>query len=285
MPITLTGFKKNMLLELSSLYDKPESEAIFRIMSEHILRYNSIDIVMHSNKELKTEYLNQLNAVLQRLKKGEPIQYITGYTHFYDLKIEVEPSVLIPRQETEILIDYLIDIYKSKGRLNILDIGTGSGCIAIALKKNLLDAEIYAVDISKKALNVAKRNAELHNVELHFMQMDILNPNNIILDKFDLVISNPPYVRKSEKALMHDNVVLYEPDLALYVEDEEPLVFYKAILNYCELVLKPTGRLIFEINESFGEQISTIFKTHNYNDIKVINDLNQKDRFITGIKM
>jgi release factor glutamine methyltransferase len=285
MPITLSGLKKNMLSELSSLYCKYESEAIFKVLIEHVLGYRPIDIAFNRNSEIKADKLNQLNTILLRLKQAEPIQYITGYTTFYDLKIEVEPSVLIPRQETEILVDYLINKYKAKGKIKILDIGTGSGCIAIALKKNLPDTIIHAVDVSKKALKIAKRNALIHGLEINFSHIDILNPNTTILGEFDLVISNPPYVRQSEKAFMHKNVVRYEPALALYVEDEEPLIFYKAILKYCELVLKHPGQVIFEINESFGNQLLILLEKNGFNKIKLIKDFNQKYRFIKGEKI
>lgn len=282
--MNLADFKKKMIQELLSLYDEYEAGAIFRIVAEHVFDYQSTDIILNINKEIDVEQFNQLNNILSRLKNSEPVQYILGRTIFYDLEFEVEPSVLIPRQETEVLADYLIKKFRSLQQLKILDIGTGSGCIAIALKKNIPGATVYAVDISEEALRVAKTNALKNEVEINFSKLDILNPDKYIPNEFDLIVSNPPYVRKSEKETMHKNVVMYEPELALYVEDEDPLVFYHAILRYCEKTLKQKGTIALEINEIFGDKLNKLVEGTGFCEIKIIKDLNHKDRFITGIK-
>ncbi len=284
MPLTLSGFKKKMVKELSSVYDEQETGALFRLIAEDVLGYHPTETLLHGKDEINETDLKKMNAQLRRLIRSEPIQYILNKAWFYDLEFFVGPEVLIPRQETEIMTDMLIKQFQSSRQIKILDIGTGSGCIAITLKKHLPESVVHAVDISSKAMEVAKKNAKKHHVKIHWSQLDILHPKKIFHSPFDIIASNPPYVRKSEKKLMHKNVVGYEPELALYVEDNDPLIYYDAIIKYCEPALKQSGTLALEINEHFGEAIKKLLVQKGYGQVEIIKDLNNKDRFIKAIK-
>ena len=207
----------------------------------------------------------------------EPIQYILGRTSFYDLEFNVTPGVLIPRQETELLVDIILKDYSLSGK--ILDIGTGSGCIAVSLKKNLPEAEVFALDISQNALDIAKLNSKSNNLHIDFIHGDILNPGLTINHTFDLIVSNPPYVRNSEQQKMHDNVLQYEPHTALFVPDDDPLVYYRAIADFCMRNLKSSGILALEINESLGFETKSELEKYTFSTVEIVKDLNNKDRF------
>jgi release factor glutamine methyltransferase len=284
MPQTLYNIKKLFHKELKLLYDEQETGMIFQIIAGHVLHYNHVDIIVHGHDVLESQVVETLLDCLKRLANSEPVQYITGKADFFDLTFVVTPAVLIPRQETEILIDWLIKEYRNKPAISILDIGTGSGCIAVASKKNLPGSLVCALDISSQALQVAKKNAKLNQVQIQFTEMDIFRPEPMTNGPFDLIVSNPPYVRKAEKELMHNNVLDFEPALALFVDDDNPLVYYNAIFNFSREALKPSGRLAFEINEHFGREIEELFLKNGFTDVQIIQDLNYKDRFVTGIK-
>jgi release factor glutamine methyltransferase len=284
MPQTLNDIKKLFHKELESLYDEQERGMIFQIIADHVLHYNRVDIIMHSQDVLEEQVIKTLSDCLRRLSNSEPVQYITGRTDFYDLTFVVTPAVLIPRQETEILIDWLVKEHKNRPAINILDIGTGSGCIAVATKKNLPACCVSALDISKQALEVAKKNALLNHVQIQFIEMDIFKPEPLTNRPFDLIVSNPPYVRMAERQRMHNNVLDFEPAIALFVEDNNPLVYYNAIFDFCRIALGDFGRLAFEINEHFGREIEELFLKNGFTDVQIIQDLNYKDRFVTGIK-
>jgi len=227
-----------------------------------------------------------INA-LELLKQQKPIQYIIGETEFYGLPFKVNESVLIPRPETEELVEWVLKHADSNESINILDIGTGSGCIAISLAKNLPNAKVYALDVSAKALKTAKKNADLNEVNVEFIEVDILKNGDGVLGadvKFDIIVSNPPYVREQEKDMMKPNVLENEPHLALFVKDENPLLFYEAITKYASKNLARVGQLFFEINEYLGSDMITLLQDNNFRNIESKQDIFKKDRMIKGVK-
>lgn len=237
--------------------------------------------------EIDGNTLSLLNAKSALLIEGKPVQYVTGTASFYGMDFKVDNNVLIPRQETEMLVDSLLNSllaeHSRSGDLSvkILDIGTGSGCIAISLKKNLSGANIFAIDVSPKALYIARENAKFNEVDVSFAKYDILSEDNFpFKENFDIIVSNPPYVMNSEKLLMHKNVTDFEPSLALYVDDKDPLIFYRSILCFAERhqpERKPS--IFFEINENLGKEMLELCKSFGY-QAEIIKDLNGKDRFI-----
>tara|TARA_X000001036_G_scaffold401228_1_gene406186 strand:+ start:267 stop:1103 length:837 start_codon:yes stop_codon:yes gene_type:complete len=242
--MTLQDFKLKMISELSSIYEMDELNSIFNLLSEDYLKIPRSKILLANEIDLSESNQTLLISALERLKTHEPIQYILGKTNFMDLEFKVNNSVLIPRPETEELVRLMLkEDFDGK---EILDIGTGSGCIAISLAKNLPNAKITALDISKDALQVAKKNAELNNVEIEFINADIFEYQTD--KKYDVIVSNPPYVLESEKSLMKQNVLDFEPELALFIEDKNPLKFYDSIIHFCIFCLNENGNIFFEIN-------------------------------------
>jgi release factor glutamine methyltransferase len=217
------------------------------------------------------------------LKLAEPLQYILGQTNFYDCLIYLDNNVLIPRPETEFLVDCIIKETPSEQNLTIIDLGTGSGCIAIALASHLTKSTIYATDASQEVLSLANSNAFANQVNIKFIYDDLLSPT-AEYPIFDLIISNPPYVRKQEKEYIHRNVLDYEPELALFVDDENPLIFYKAIANFAHKYLKSSGKIYAEINEYLYNETADIFRNSGYTHIEIIKDLDNKNRFIKIIR-
>jgi release factor glutamine methyltransferase len=237
--------------------------------------------------EIAATDAERIESILTRLKTGEPVQYILGHAEFYGLYFKVNPSVLIPRPETEELVEWAIS---SVGSLqlaagSILDIGTGSGCIAISLKKNLKDAQVSAIDISPEALKTAKENAELNEVDVNFIQNDILNltHHSLLTTHYSLIISNPPYVTLDDKKQMHTNVTDFEPHTALFVPEDDPLIFYRAIADFASTHLEKGGLLFLEINENYGEQTVDILKHKLFNNIELRKDMSRKYRMIKAI--
>jgi len=281
--------------ELNSLYSKEEIDNFFFILIEAYHDISRLKLALDTTIEVEDSKL--LNA-LELLKAQQPIQYIIGETEFYGLPFKVNEHVLIPRPETEELIDWILKepIPKTQNPKTILDIGTGSGCIAISLAKKLPSAKVYGLDVSKEALKVAKQNAELNSAEVEFIEGDILNSKNnqwgtersrsaaSVNNKFDIMVSNPPYVRNQEKTLMQANVLNYEPHIALFVKDNDPLIFYKNICEFAKANLKEGGQLFFEINEYLGDEMIKLLKEYNFKNIELKQDIFEKDRMITGVK-
>lgn len=269
---------------LSEIYPKEEIEAIFRIALEHVMNRNYYTIVTNIEIDLSQKDIEALNSILLRLKNNEPIQHITGKAHFYDLEFIVNQNVLIPRQETELLVHEILKRCDKNESLKVLDIGTGSGCIAISLKKNFSKANVYAIDVSEEALKIAGKNAELNRAEINFRKVNILHPDLQLEKQFDIIVSNPPYVRMSEKEFMHKNVVNFDPELALYVEDLNPLLFYERIIRFAKNHLSPGGMLAFEINEAFGKELIGMLVKNQFSNPELIQDLDGKDRIILAEK-
>lgn len=243
---------------------------------ERILGFSKSDCILNSNYILSDEDISSFEKIIVEIKKNIPIQYILGETHFYNLKFNVNSSTLIPRPETEELVRYIL----SHNFSSVLDIGTGSGCIAISIAKNS-NANIYAIDNSKEALEIAKSNAILNSVDVNFMFNDVFDFSDT--KKYDLIVSNPPYVLNSEKIYMHQNVIDYEPHNALFVEDSNPLIFYEKIALIASKNLNSNGLLFFEINEKFGDQIIDLLLKLNFVDIELKKDINGRDRIIKSV--
>jgi release factor glutamine methyltransferase len=271
---------------LVSVYEETEAQNIAFWLLEKLLLLPKQEIML--NKKVLQDmdlFQNNLSQALARLLRHEPIQYVLGEAYFYGLDLMVSPAVLIPRPETEELVHLIIQENHLHTHLVVLDIGTGSGCIPIVLAKSLSEATIYAIDISEKALDIAKKNAKKYHVFIHFLQIDILNenllndsfPTNLV---FDIIVSNPPYIREIEKEKMYANVLDYEPSTALFVPDDEPLLFYKKIAFFAQKRLKIGGKLYFEVSEYFGNEVIAYLTFRGFKEIRLIKDLQGKDRIV-----
>ncbi len=268
--------------ELKELYPLNEINSFINLIFDKFLNYSSAQLHISQEQEISEDLFKEIVSVCEDLNLQKPIQYILEEAHFFDLKFKVAPGVLIPRQETEELIDWIIQENLNK-KIKILDIGTGSGCIAITLAKNLPLATVFASDISSKALEIAKLNGESNNVDLQFLQFDILAPTTWTDESFDIIVSNPPYVTEGEKKLMQKNVLDFEPELALFVPDNSPLKFYDKIIDFGKTHLNPNGKIYFEINEAFGKETALLFSENIFTDIFLRKDLNGKDRMLRGV--
>lgn len=276
--------------ELDAIYGKGEVSSFFFLCLEKYCDMPRIQLQLKPEFTITKPETEQFFNTLEALKQQRPIQYIFGETEFYGLKFKVTGDVLIPRQETEELVDWIIKGHSEHGAesLKILDIGTGSGCIAISLAKNISNAEVYALDVSREALNVAQQNAALNNVDITFIEASILNNATWDSDfknlKFDVIVSNPPYVRNLEKREIQSNVLDNEPHLALFVDDNNPLIFYKAITKFAVDNLKPNGQLYFEINQYLESETKQILIDLNLDAIELRKDLNNNYRMLKGTK-
>jgi len=284
--MTLKSLKTYFISSLVDYYPETEVNSFFYMLTLHILNMRRIDVSLNYGIEVSNNDKVKFQNAIERLKNHEPIQYIIEKTEFYDLPFKVSNNVLIPRPETEELVDWIISKFKSqKAKIRILDIGTGSGCIAISLAKQLPDCKIVALDVSSEALKVAKENAKLNDVEIEFIEADILNWNSKLDNlKFDVIVSNPPYVRALEKNKMRKNVLDFEPYLALFVEDEDSLLFYRKITQLASKILKPKGQLYFEVNEYLGKEMVKLLSENHFEEIELKSDIFRKDRMIKGIK-
>lgn len=268
-------------------YGKDEVNSFFDLLLEHYLSIKRIQLVLNPEYVITNEQELLLLDALKALKSNTPIQYIIGETEFYGLLFKVNEHTLIPRPETEELVSLIIEGVTSstvEKSLNLLDIGTGSGCISISLAKNLPKAKVHALDVSEAALTIAKQNAELNGVEVVFIHDDILNPDMSTSTSYDIIVSNPPYVRNLEKAEIKPNVLDNEPHLALFVDDENPLQFYKAICEFAKAKLKVGGVLYFEINEYLGQDMIQLLEDFGFKSIVLKQDLFGKDRMIKCTK-
>jgi len=268
--------------ELKDIYDPGEIETFILYCFDAYLNFNKTDLILSATENVTESELLKFNFAVKQLKQQRPIQYILGQADFYRLKFKVDEHVLIPRPETEELVDLIIQEQKHKQSLSILDIGTGSGCIAISLKKNLPQAHVSALDVSDEALIIAKQNAQSNQADIIFFKEDILKWDANKTDKYDCIVSNPPYICFSEKEEMHKNVLEHEPHLALFVPDEDPLLFYNAIADFSLKCLKTGGKLYFEINASYGLIIKQMLDRKGFKNTTIINDLNNKNRILHG---
>jgi len=272
--------QKEVVEELKNLYNGREANTISKLLFEH-MGFSRIDLITDKSGTLSSDQIALLQSALERIKNHEPIQYITGRAHFYGMDLKVNPNVLIPRQETEELVDLIIQ-ENINANPRILDIGTGSGCIALSLKKNIEGARIDALDISEESLIVAIDNSKEQELNVHFHHLDILH-EAFLPGEYDIIVSNPPYVVESEKTWIKRNVLDFEPHRALFVPEVSPLVFYDCIVELAIRHLHPEGKLYFEINERFGKEVKSIMTEAGLTNIRIIKDLNDKNRIASAI--
>lgn len=267
-------------LQLDALYPKQEIDSFAILSFDHYKGYTRSDMLLKGDERLSESELLSFIRAVKRLKQFEPIQYILGETEFYGLNLKVNKAVLIPRPETEELVDWIVKSYKGY-EWSILDIGTGSGCIPVSLKKNIPLTEVNAVDISPEAIKVAKQNALSNEADVEFYQLDVTNENEWDkLGQYDIIVSNPPYVLESERTEMEKNVLDYEPELALFVKENDPLVFYKHILKFAQTHLKPEGNVYFELNEKLGRSTVELCHSFGFTNCELRKDLRNKDRML-----
>lgn len=267
--------------ELSGIYPAEEVQSIAYLMLEEILSISRTELLSNLQRALDASHTDKIKDIVSELKEEKPIQYILGKSYFYDCPILVPPGVLIPRPETEELVHWVVQEMAGK-KVSIMDIGTGSGCIAISLAKNLEFASLIATDISEISLKTAEESAKLNQQKISFIQHDLLSPNaSQGLPLVDVIVSNPPYILESEKKQMRLNILEYEPHEALFVPDDDPLIFYRAILEIAKTKLFPErGQIYFEINEQLGDKIKDLLDGCNFTNIEIKRDLHGKERMI-----
>lgn len=282
---TVAQQRREIVSALTPLYGEGESNAICRLIFEQLKGWSAVDIVIKANEELSEFITQQISNVMQRLLNYEPVQYVLGVAHFYGMKFQVTRDTLIPRPETAELIDLIVGANEKKD-LRVLDIGTGSGCIAIALSRNLAFAQVTAVDVSASALAIARSNALKLHASVSFVEADILQPvgsfPNELHQQFDVIVSNPPYIAEHERREMERNVLDYEPATALFVPDENPLLFYDAITRYAVDALAPDGKLYFEINPHYVGGMIRLCNSMGFAKVEAFRDSFGKERFIAA---
>ncbi len=266
---------------LAGVAEPQEVQAMIRIICEDIFNYDQVDVALRQESELPDFAQERVTEIIARLRRHEPLQYIVGSARFHGHRFKVTPAVLIPRPETEQLIDMIVD-ENSASDLRVLDMGTGSGCIAISLARALKFAQVDALDVSRDALAVARENAAALKVKVRFFESDMLSPQPPA--HYDIIVSNPPYVCWSERESMERNVLDYEPGQALFVPDNDPLLFYKAIAAYATASLERGGRLYLEINQRFGNEIKRLLEDHGFDEVRIIEDSYGKTRFAAAVK-
>ena len=296
--MNIKNYKTQFIQELSPIYDAGEAESFFYLILEEKNQLKRIDLALNPDLTFSDEEIQLWNSILEQLKLEIPVQYLLGKTSFYGLEFEVNENVLIPRPETEELVDWIIQSTKVEVRgqklsfdsaqddsrkIKILDIGTGSGCIAISLAKNIPNAQVFAIDVSGKALATAQKNAEINEVNVTFLLENILETENLG-QQFDIIVSNPPYVRELEKEEIKKNVLDNEPHLALFVKDDDALVFYRKIAELAQKSLSPNGQLFFEINQYLGKEMMDLLGKMNFKNIELRKDIYGNDRMIRGTR-
>ena len=268
--------------ELQGLYPKTEIKGLIRLIIEHFYGLNYTQFLLRNDEKSSDDKITEIKLLVERLKKFEPVQYILGVTEFYGLTLKVNPSVLIPRPETEELVHWVLNSEITQFP-SIIDIGTGSGCIALALKNKMPEAKVTAVDISAEALQTAEKNAIQNKLDIHFIKADIFDWEKLNWETFDVIVSNPPYVRELEKVKMEPNVLNYEPSAALFVPDADPLIFYSAIAGFAKKHLKKNGFLFFEINEALTSEVENLLLGAGFSNIEIKKDINGKFRMVRCI--
>lgn len=280
----LREIKNIFHVELDSLYGKEEVSSFFYLLIEHYCDLERFVLAVRPNLIIEKDEETSIFQALSQLKLGKPVQHIIGTAHFMELDFKVNSEVLIPRPETEALVRWIIDDLKAtEGPVSLLDMGTGSGCISIALMKNMPNAMVKALDISRKALEIAKENANKHQVNIDFFQADMLALE--LEQNFDIIVSNPPYVRELEKAEMQINVLDHEPGMALFVPDQDPLKFYRAILKFASGHLNDKGALYLEINQYLGNEMVALLTHYGFSSVELRKDMFGNDRMVKGRKL
>jgi release factor glutamine methyltransferase len=280
--MTTQHFTASLATALQATYPAPEAQAIAALVAEHLLGLSPLQRRMQASEAVPAALLAQLPALQARLLAHEPVQYVLGTAHFAGLELEVTPATLIPRPETEELVQLIARAHAGQPGLRLLDVGTGSGCLAIALARELPASQVTAVDISAEALAVARRNAARYAPAVQFEQVDILQaaPAGVAPASLDILVSNPPYVRESERALMRENVLAWEPATALFVPDNDPLLFYRRLGLLGRQLLRPGGALYFEINEAFSEETQALLRAQGYAGVQGVADMFERPRMV-----
>ena len=277
--MTFAEVKNKLEKELNGFYSSEEIQSTYFLILNSLLQVSKITILSKPDNLIDEINSQRILNILEGLKKKVPVQYLLGTAHFYELVLDVNPSVLIPRPETEELVDWIIKDNKGKN-LNILDVCTGSGCIALALKKNMPQSNVTAIDVDEDALETASHNAEKLGLEIELIEEDALDiSNELKASQFDVIVSNPPYIKESDKKYVGENVYMYEPHIALFVPDNDPLVFYKAIARFAKNCTK-TVTLYFEIYEDMGDELCKVLSEMGLKNIEVRKDINGKDRML-----
>jgi len=279
--LNLSSLKNEFVSNLSEIYPVEEATSVFFILVQSILKLSRIEVALEPEKHISDNVYSEFKNAMLRLNRHEPIQYIIGETEFYGLLFSVNECTLIPRPETEELVDWILNDVKSNRLMQhkILDIGTGSGCIAISLAKELVNSHIMGFDVSKEALKIAEKNAALHAVKVKFREIDIFKIDTFEI-QYDLIVSNPPYVRMLEKGNMKNNVLQYEPEIALFVSDDDPLIFYRKIIQLAKNGLVEGGLLYLEINEYLSNELVALLAKEGFSNIELKKDIFEKDRMI-----
>lgn len=284
--MTLHESRQRLLFQLYNIYDNREAANIADLVMEKITGWKKIDRILNKKLPLLPDKIQLLEKYTEELLAYKPVQYVLEEAWFHGMPFHVDGNVLIPRPETEELVDWVIETTiklspERKNKLAVLDVGTGSGCISICLKKQLPFADIYACDISPEALNVAARNASTHDTSIQFLQVDFLdNSQWKLFPQVDIVVSNPPYVPLKDKETMAANVVQYEPHLALFVDNNDPVIFYRALANFAKEKMKPGSTVYAELHEVLAEDVQQVFKEQNLNMVEFRNDLQGKTRMV-----
>lgn len=279
--------RKYYASQLEKTYESDEANALIMILLKHYFSIDRVKIALEPELRLSESEMLTLHFAVKELLKNRPIQYVIGETEFCGMRFLVNENVLIPRPETEEMVQ-LLAVGNRPSTVKILDVGTGSGCIAISLAKLIPNSDVTAVDVSEKALEVARKNAEANGVNVHFVLDDILNPHvkthGRASQQFDIIVSNPPYVCESEKSEMRANVLEHEPFSALFVPDSDPLVFYRKILEFAQKTLKPDGTIWFEINERFGKETAELCHRMGFENVEIIKDFRERERILKVFK-
>ena len=276
-------FARSLRARLEGMYGTGEATAMVRLIFNVMKGWSATDMIVNADREISDMFRNQVGKVMERIERGEPIQYVLGTARFYGMDLKVDSRVLIPRPETEELIDMIVARFKNREDLKVLDIGTGSGAIAIALSRNLPFSDVTGIDLSEGALQVARENAADLHARISLIHADIFKwmPEP---DSLDIVVSNPPYIPEEEKRDMETNVLDYEPASALFVPDSDPLVYYRRIAEVASVGLRVDGIIYFEINPRFAEQIKKMLEERGYLDVEVTQDISRRDRFVSARK-
>ncbi|MDR3706476.1 MAG: peptide chain release factor N(5)-glutamine methyltransferase [Paludibacteraceae bacterium] len=278
-------FRQYINEELKNIYSEQEIRGFYFLVMEFLTGQSRVHILANKNNHLSETQINDFEIIVSRLKKQEPLQYILGEEVFCGLRFNVNSDVLIPRPETEELVLWITEEYKDRAGLSVLDIGTGSGCIALSLAKKMADADVRAYDVSAQALDVARENGKLNGVEISFEQIDVLSADFLAIEglNLDIIVSNPPYVCEREKAQMEQNVLGYEPPVALFVPDNDPLVFYRRIALFAQKNLSGNGALFFEINQAYGKEMIAMLTELGFAEVTLRQDIFGNDRMIKAI--
>ncbi|WP_299758886.1 peptide chain release factor N(5)-glutamine methyltransferase [uncultured Pontibacter sp.] len=282
---TIQQLQQHIRESIKAAYPEPEAASIAQLVLEHVLQKNRVQLTLAQQEQVQPEQQEQVQQIIMRLQQQEPVQYVLGIAHFYGLELQVDERVLIPRPETEELVDLVLREHSGQKGLQVLDICAGSGCIPLALAANLPDAKVYGLEVSEGALEVARANAAKYKLPVEWLQSDIFEPApSINPASLDIITSNPPYVLEQEKEQMRENVLQYEPHLALFVPNQDPLKYYRRITEVALELLKKGGKLYFEINERYGLEVKELLLEAGFAEAQVGQDLFGKDRILRGVR-